>query len=375
MGLIITPQKEVNEYYEKELVNQSLLKGLLGGMDKFIDDKDKVTAYYQEKKHFVLGSAIDDILTGEEGLFEKLYYVSELEEKPSEIIISIVQMYYDTIKGEKTTDEEREEILFDCIKKHGWYENWKRETRVNKVREQGGKYLQELINSEGKQILSMKENAVVESVVESLKKNSSYSYLFNRELLQEDNNIEVYYQYPIYFEINDIDCKALLDFLIIKRNEEGKITEIKIIDLKTTSGFTSKFHNSFTSFRYDIQAAFYINAVVEKFNIKEEDSIKLDFVFLVESTTSPGKPLAYKISDEVILTGALGIPTITYNYSDDSIGEIPIKVKSSIKGFYDLLKEYDFYRKNGWKIDMEIEKNLNDSMEVGINWDGLVKLN
>ena len=98
MAVVVTPQIEIDKYFESEALSQSVLKTLLGGLDTFLSNQEEEQElYYKEKGHFVIGSAVDCILTGQEGEFDKQYYVSQIEKKPSETEMSIIKMTFDDV--------------------------------------------------------------------------------------------------------------------------------------------------------------------------------------------------------------------------------------------------------------------------------------
>ena len=79
----------INDYYNSGRISQSKLKLLLLGPKKFVERRDS-SLYFEEKESLIIGSAVDCLLTQSEE-FEKDYYISSLEEKPSDIIKSILK--------------------------------------------------------------------------------------------------------------------------------------------------------------------------------------------------------------------------------------------------------------------------------------------
>ena len=100
------------------------------------------------------------------------------------------------------------------------------------------------------------------SITESLRTNPVTKSFFDRETYSKLEDIDVYYQLPIYFEYRGIACKALLDMLFVFKDIDGKVLSVLLVDLKTMAGLTINFGiTSFKSFRYDIQAAWYTEAL------------------------------------------------------------------------------------------------------------------
>jgi len=364
MGLIITPQLEIDKYFQSDAVDQSTLKKLLLGVDKFkdIQKEDKKKLYYEEKESFIIGSAVDLILTGEEEEFEKQYYVSQLEEKPSDIEMSMIQEVFDIVKVDNSEVKSLKtyiDILKEVIVRHNWYKGSPGPKRIQGLIERDSVYFEELKNSFGKQILSEQERTTIQNVVDSFKNNSRTKDYFNREYFKEDINIDVYYQFPIYFTYREIECKALLDMIIIVKNAETKqVLAVQPIDIKTMADYTILFSKSLRRFRYDIQASFYTLALQQHF----EEKIKIvPFKFIVESVNHPGNPLVYKVEQEVMSMGRYGrtkfdvarINSIISESKKEIESDIPsyanTVLKLEIKGFEQLLDEYIYQSENGWK--------------------------
>ena len=133
-----------------------------------------------------------------------------------------------------------------AIEQHDWQRNWKMETKVAKIIESCSSYFNDLKASYGKQILSSEQNSRIHNIVNSLRLNIRTRRFFDREnQASMPSNIEFYYQLPIYFEYEGIQCKALLDLVVVVRDEEGIITDIFPYDLKTMAGNTKYFLFSF----------------------------------------------------------------------------------------------------------------------------------
>lgn len=383
MGVIITPQSEIDKYFESSALSQSLLKKLLGGIDSFKhNNKDEVELYYTEKGHFIIGSAVDTLLTGEEGEFDKQYYVSQIEKKPSEVEMSIIQKAFDDIvTANFNSIQEVGEIddinyynfIQTSIEEHNWQSNWKMETKVNKIIDIGAIYFQDLKASYGKQILSTADKVLIDSIVSSLVNNSRTSKYFDRTALSRTEGVSVYYQLPIYFSYKNIPCKALLDMLIVIRNESGKIVSVQPFDLKTMNGNTLKFVTNLKSFRYDIQAAWYLEALTSvdsSFDFGrdqfESENVLKPFTFIVESNSFPGQPLIFEADEELLYIGKFGKPDLEVKVSPEAtINEI---LKYGVKGFDELVDTYIYQTENEWRE----EKIITDNDGVfKIGWNGI----
>lgn len=364
MGLIITAQEEINKYYESKALNQSTLKNLIGGLDSFLVNQEND---HTNNKSFLIGSAVDTLLTAQDGVFRQQYYISNIENKPSDTEIDIIEKVFNLVtekykEGEwKTKDIHNfSGFILQVADELEWRNNWKPETRINKICEIGYNYFEDLKNSYGKTILSLEEAELITNIVTSLKTNSLTQFYFDKDKFKKVDNVEVYYQFPIYFEITSedgdiIECKALLDILIVYKDDNGNISNIQPIDLKTMSGNTLSFYSNFRRFRYDIQAAWYTLALKQHFKINSEKI--LPFKFIVESTTNVGKPLIYTIDDELLDLGLNGREEILYKN---------VLISKQIVGIKELIEEFVYYKETGFQEDIMITKNKG-TLKLGVN--------
>lgn len=385
MGIIIAPQQKIDEYFESDRLSQSTLKKLINGVESFKNSKkDKKELYYCEKNHFIIGSAVDTYLTGEDNSYHEKYYTSTLERKPSEIEMSMIQSVFDKLK-DKIDIKDIEDIsnypneISESIEEHNWQSKWKIETKISKLVESGYDYFEELKLSVGKQILSKEESETIDVVVRSLTTNKRTSKYFDRKALSRASGVSVYYQLPIYFDYKDVECKALLDILIVIRDDANRVVSITPLDLKTTSGNTLDFHKSYKKFRYDIQAAYYLQALEESctnlLNITVEEfknTIK-PFTFIVESITYPGNPLLFVV-DEKSRSGKYGVEDYKLQNITDQLeysnhwGESIVLVEK-VLGFDRLIDIYKYQSKNNWEEDEIVTKN---NGILTVDWGGIL---
>lgn len=249
--------------------------------------------------------------------------------------------------------------------------------------EVGSEYFEDLKLSFGKQILTATQRILIDEIVGSLRKNPRTSKYFDRSQLALMTNIDVYYQLPIYFEYKGIQCKALLDLLIVIKDETGKVVALEPFDLKTMSGNTINFLSNLKSFRYDIQAAWYTEALTNEDSSFVNNSgydlsnvIVKPFTFIVESSTVPGKPLLYKVSEQLLSIGKNGRTPVFINdlgelFNEQSSNELyqPITVVREIRGFDSLIEEYLYYQETEWKEEKVVAEN--DGV-LKIGWDGIM---
>jgi hypothetical protein len=392
MSVIVATKKETLEYFESSALGQSKLKLLLGDLGSFHKEFDS------SAEHFMIGSAVDCILTNSIEAFQEEYYISSVEKLPSEAIVEILglvhndllQDYAEHLEVIQGQDEsvpvtpfhefvgelkDWSAYILDACEKTGWQPRWGADAKLKNIVEPGSAYFLDLCLAFGKTVISQTQAETIKSIVRSLENNPRTARFFDRVFFESMPDITMYYQFPIYFEYRGVQCKALLDMVIVERNDEGKILSITGIDLKTMNGNTYYFPSSIKARRYDIQAAWYTLALQHHFAVPEGSDVIKPFQFVVESTTYQGKPLNFIVSESLLNMGRFGrraIPlheTDTFNlFIGDGIGNAIIQ--HEIKGFEQLLDMYIYHSENGFTEEREIQKA--GLAPLVVNWDGIV---
>ena len=352
----------VNSYYEHPAISQSQLKLLLGPDPSIFNTIQEPDLYFEEKKHFLIGDGVDMQLTRPIEEFNQKFHISNLQNKPSDTIKSIVNQVYDLVKEEvgsladKGLLRDHTSKIIDSCNDHNYQPNWKTETRVAKVVE-AWEYWEDLKLAEGKTVLSSEENDLISQIVMSIRTSPNTSKYF-----QTSKDVEVLYQLAIYFPCQGVDCKALLDMVVIDHKEKT----IQPIDFKTMGDQTIYFPKSLRQRRYDIQAAFYNEALKSKHSAYEI----LPFKFIVESTTNPGNPLVFTCNQELLEIGKSG--RSAYILCDKSYvsDEYTVYMKfDKIKGFHQLIEDYKWYMEKDFETKREIVESQG---EFQLDWNGII---
>jgi hypothetical protein len=267
-------------------------------------------------------------------------------------------------------NEVSEGIILNALDYHKYQGRWKPETRIAAVVESASEYFEELKMAHGKQILSPNDSVLIHSIVMSLQSNGRTA-----EYLRDSEHIDVYFQVPIYFNIKGVPCKALLDILRVDRQNKT----LEPIDLKTMGGFTAEFPWAVRSRRYDFQAAFYsagLNALVHQ--QAECEPLEVDvagyqvkaFKFIVETThtslnklsgefqTYTGKPLCFRVSQDMLYLGKAGRPecvTIAapVKIFGNTVQAVEIKHKP-IHGYIYALDLHTWHNEHGFDEDRHV---------------------
>ena len=332
---------DLKVYQESPALGQSKLKTLLIHPINFTQEVEQ-KLYYEEKESFTIGSAVDCIMTRGDIQFEKEYYVSELQEKPSDTIKSIIQMTFDSVEVPAAQiapmAEFQADILKACIA-HDYQRNYKEQTKIDKILEYQS-YWNELCLAKGKILLSKDEKTVIDAIVMSLVTNPVTADWF---VSQPYNSI--LRQEALFFTINGVECKALLDMIYINHRDKT----ITPIDIKTTVMYTTDFPKAVRRYRYDIQAAWYTEACMQSYAAIYPDYTIKPFVFIVESTTLQGTPLVYTCSSELLQIGKSGRAKKVL--ADGTL------LSYAIVGYMELLSDYQFYTIQGFTKKREVIEN------------------
>lgn len=361
--IYIGSAEQVQAYRDSDALNQSSAKNLDKGLEYFLaelkrheDSKDS-----PEKEHFLIGGAVDCKLTAEKQEFIDTYHFSQVA-KPTESVLNIINRLVARLVENNAVaplDTLDEEILVICDEE-SYQTRWKPETRVNKIKSEGEHYFIDCVVSIGKKILSNEQGSKVDTIVNSLRNNPRTRDYFDREFFANNPHIDIYYQLPIFFTYDGVKCKALLDILIVEKDPNtGKVIAVYPIDLKTMAGYTLTFPESVKKRRYDIQGAWYTAALAaivktSPMNLPEFDSSVIKpFQFIVESTTSPGRPLVYTLTEEYLQVGEFG-------FIDGYTG------KMKVNGFKKLISDYKYHEETGW-VEDQIVSATNGRLMLGYN--------
>lgn len=355
----------VDTYYEYPAISQSQLKLLLGPDPSIFNTIQEPDLYFEEKKYFLIGDGVDMQLTRPIEEFNQKFHISNLQNKPSDTIKSIVNQIFDLVKEEvgqladKGVLRDHTSKILDSCNDHNYQPNWKTETRITKIVE-AWEYWEDIKAAEGKVVLSQEENDLISQIVMSIRTNPATSKYFERDT----NFVEILDQYSIYFNYEGIECKALLDRIIV----DHKNKTIQPIDFKTMGDQTLYFPKSLRQRRYDIQAAFYTEALKSK-KVYETYEI-LPFKFIVESTINPGNPLVFTCSSELLDIGKNGRQP--YKLCDKpyiSTEYITYMKFDEIKGFHQLIEDYKWYMENEFEKSRKI---VEAQGEFQLDWNGII---
>lgn len=373
------------------------MKSLIKGPDGFQESEllSEKQRYYTEKGHLVYGSAIDCKLTQGNDAYNDTYYVPNLKVKPSDGMMSIAHKAFDLFKMDNPTLIH--EINFDhFVTTHTWKvylhqamtienyypnrakESYTDDTRLVDFEKKGAiPYLKSLFEARGRLVLSEEDTTIINGATMSVQTKPNTAAFFGHDLGKNTLSLDVYNQLVIYFDLQTssavLSCRSLLDRVIVNHNDRT----VQIVDLKTLAGKTLDFVSSLQTWRYDIQSAFYTNAIRAWMDVMGYNTYSiLPFVFVVE-TTKPslqGNPLVYVCDASLYDVGMNGIPErlSREEYSSRSgnylVGTYNHRYKELL-GINQLAARYNWYMENGFNTPIEIAET---NGTFTIDWQGIM---
>lgn len=360
MRIIRNTPETIAIYEADDSINQSGLKEIMfSGIQSFLANKEiiqKTEKYFEDKEHFLIGKAVDVKMSFDKDIFEKLYHTSRLEEKPSDTMMKVLHMTLEQLQGHSEihhlTHEPYAAIIHNMLntvetmdkgeKKVGYYMNrakgtWQADTRMGDVynKKECLSYWEDIVKARGKEILTISEDAIVNAI-----STSWLSHPNTSEIFKDNPDVVRIYQLPVYFTVNGIRCKGLIDMIEI--NLAAGV--IKLYDFKTMSGFTLMFPRKLKARRYDLQGSFYFEGLYQNLPLLS-DLLKVDLtsfrmenpIFIVESTTNPGLPLQFQLDDSLMAVGQRG--------------------DEKLFGYEQAIDEYAYWLNYGFDVEAAIKRS------------------
>lgn len=212
-----------------------------------------------ESPSLQFGQAVDTLITGSEEEFNENFMIAQLDNPPSDTLVTITKKLFDTWKDGYTDIKDiSDDAIVDTIQDIPWNNHWLPKTRAKKIKEDCAAYYKLLYLSEGKTILNTSVYQDVMNTVDKLKSADSTRFYFE-ENNPFDNNVERLYQLKFKATFNGVDYRCMPDELIVIHDKKLVVP----IDLKTSYKPEWDFYKSFLEWRYDIQARLYWRIIRE----------------------------------------------------------------------------------------------------------------
>lgn len=283
------------DYRDVRAFSQSSLKLLDFNVNKFyreeylwVTGQKPYRSDSPSSDSMILGSMVDILLTRPKD-FDKEYV--SLVDAPTGQMKVFVENFFDmeyiqTVGYTQNLSEDLKDNLAKCAYDLAGFKRDKLETVLERFKTEGLLYYNALRKSVGKTIVSIEMMEHAKALVNQLKEDE-----FTGPIILEETDTqtcltvdkEVHDQLAIYWEERGLRFKALLDKVIINHLTKT----VQPYDIKTTG--SSNFLDAFGSWRYDLQGAFYTDALhnwmrqegIEGYEIKP-------FIFIVAFTNEKG---------------------------------------------------------------------------------------
>lgn len=308
----------MKSYYDNPAISNSKLNLLEEGPFEYMLNARKEADYFDE------GSAVDCILTTPELAESTLMFLPKNIKVPTGKTKEVIRR---VVNEKAVTDEEILNILY----LEDYQPNWKPETSLNKIKEyEDYLNLYRYAAEEDRIVLSYDQKKTIDSCVSKvLKSPTAGKYFTQSPHFNEDFYTSVETQIPFYWSKNvldtEIDLKCLMDVVLFNDKEKT----IDPVDLKTTGNPPEKFPYSYITYRYFRQAAFYTQALQQKY---PEYTVN-PFKFVVVSKNDEYEPIVYEVSSFDLSVGIKGgyraNSTSLYRGTDNLLKELVIRRKES----------------------------------------------
>ncbi len=279
------------DYRKSKCLSYSVLKNVDENPKVLIEKPDTA-----RKKHFVLGSLVDVLVT-EEDYFPDKFYISDAE-LPSDSIMKIIDEIYK--RKVNLLDEKFEKKVVNITREFNYRDNFLDKTLYANIKKEGTAYFELLSKAENKTIISSSTYIFGEKMARAIQLKKE-KYVYNKQPLTE-----VLYQFKIKFIYEGVKCKAMFDIVLI----DHFTRTITPIDIKTGSVHPKEFPTQFIKYKYWLQAAHYttgLQYVVVKANKKCGTAYTLKpFQFIYISTLTPEFPVTFEVSSEWHARGVNG---------------------------------------------------------------------
>lgn len=273
------------EYRDVRAFSQSSLKLLDFSVTKFYREEYLWVVGLSESRPeyssdaMTLGSMVDVLLTRPKDFDKEYMYLSDAP-------TGQMKDFIDEFHRLSINSEDDPKTIAEYVYNKVGFKRDKLETVIAKFQAEGLVYYNALSKSVGKTIVPQGMMLHAKALVDQMLEDEFIGPILTEETdTQTHINVdtEVYNQLEIYWEEHGLKFKALLDKVIVDHLKKT----IQPYDIKTTR--SSDFNDAFGGYRYDLQGAFYTDALhhwMEQQGLQNYEI--LPFVFIVAFTNEKG---------------------------------------------------------------------------------------
>lgn len=221
-------------YREYPAINYSKLSSLDRDVTKVNEDKDFSDGIRN-------GDILDILCFDGQEAFEKKYFVSTLNNLPSDAVRSIID----------SLEQYDDDSILQKARLFEYQNRWKDETLVAHIKKEGDAYIGQLMEAGDKIIIDLQTYTTMINAVNMLKESDRSKMFFVGSEFQKPFSATIWVQAAAV----DVEYKCLCDIFADEKDH------IIVGDLKYTSYPLKSFEYEFLRWRYDIQASLYSKIV------------------------------------------------------------------------------------------------------------------
>lgn len=265
-----------------------------------------------ETSSLTFGSMVDTLITGSQEEFDKLFLVADFPLIPDNEIDIVKDIYNNCPTDKKVLSLDNYDLILASCIKFNYRNNWKDQTRVDKIIQDGAEYFEILSVAENKKVVSSEEYAKAKLCKQVIEYSPATKKFFKGDPF-DDDDVERLFQLKFKSDnlIKGISLRCMVDL----SNVDHKAKTIQPIDLKTSSHYEDEFYKSFIQWRYDIQGRLYWRLIKEAAAKDEyfKDFKVLPYKFVVVNKENL-TPLVWDFSNS-ITKGDLQFVSATNHYT------------------------------------------------------------
>lgn len=253
---------------------------------------DKVTS-----PSLTFGSMVDTMLTDGMDAFNNRFFVASFP-KITDTLASIATRLYNEYKEKHTHIYDIADMdILNLLNEVQYQTRWKDTTRIQDVISKCEEYYNQLLLSDGKELVSQEDYQDCLNCIHSLQESESTKFYFSPN--SPWDSTKRYYQLKFKGSYNNINLRCMADLIIV--NYENKT--IIPCDLKTSSHMEYDFYKSFTQWMYYIQAQLYWYIIRQNLDADPyfKDFKLLNYRFIVINKKSLN-PLVWEYPDTQTIT-------------------------------------------------------------------------
>lgn len=350
----------------------------------------------KDEDNFTFGS-LTDMLCFTPQLVQERFFISEVEGKlPSKFIIALCKHVYKAILAYNESIavlnmepipeyanelpmslcEEVEEYILQFADTYrekpedaiGWQMNWKTETRLKKIIEEGKDYFAYVVKAAGRKVISTIDNmAAIELKTILCEHEDTKPYFLQQEGEELIHQLEMFLDYTLA-DGSKIPVKGAID--IVRIDHKNKV--IYIVDFKTAQS-AHNFIENIKKYGYCDQLSFYIFLfrIWIQENRKDLLNYKIELPTNIVIDRNEKVPYIYEYNDrdlEIAQYGNEGYlpPLLSINWEDDTVrADQNIKYGKIRKGWEEILEEIGWHwNNNQWTLPKELF--LNKKIKVNL---------